>query len=299
MKICEVSEMVNFLDLPWEDVICRRILNCLSVKEICSLQFVSKPFVVLVETYFRVCRQIDFSSCGRQANFTAKNFETLASQCESLRTLNLNGCKRWLHDKLLIPVLQTNACLNKIDLTGCLDLTDSVMKVLALNCKFIKELILAECCWLTSHGLLVVGLECSNLSLLILRSCWNVDNESLSTVVKNNKSLVYIDIASCYSINGNTVSLMAKNCNNLKHINIRGCWRVGDDAVFNIKEYCKHLQTLMVNDCRDITEKSLAPLRQVGVNIDVLKPPEYQRPIFPIDYVEKRHFREAFLNLQV
>ena len=289
--------MVTFLDLPWEDVVCKRIFTYLSVSEICLLKFVSRQYLDLVETYFKVCRELDLSSCGRKSVFTAANFASIASTCESLRELNLSGCKRWLDDRLLIPVLEGNMSLNKIDLTGSLDVTDEAIKVLALNCKVLQELVLTECRWLTSDALLVVGLECMHLKVLVLRGCWNIDNESLSTVVRNNTSMVFIDIGSCYSINGATVSLMAKHCIRLKHINISGCWRVGNDSIFTIGEYCKKLQMLMVKDCRGVNERSLSPLRRIGVSIDVPKPPEYLRPLVPMD--AGMYFREPYLNLQV
>lgn len=293
------GNMVTLLDLPWEDVVCKRILNRLSVTEICTLKIVSKQFLELVETYFRVCRELDLSICGRKSNFAAKHFESLANECESLRGLTLNGCKRWLHDKILIPVVEGNLGLRKIDLSGCLDVTDLSVKILVLNCKFMQEIILAECRWLTSDGLLVVGLECSYLKVLVLRGCWNVDNESLSAVLRNNASMELIDIGSCYSINGATITDMAKFCTDLKHIDISGCWRVGNDAIFAVREYCKAVKTLMVKDCRGICEKSLGPLRRMGVKIDVPKPPEYQRPILPFDYRDVYRMREPFLNLQV
>ena len=290
--------MITFLDLPWEDVICRRIFSYLSVSEICRLRFVSQQYLLLVETYFMVCRVLDLSSCGRKSSFTASSFESLTNSCETLREVKLSGCKRWLNDRLLIPVLESNVCLSSIDLTGSLDVTDESIKVLAVNCRFLQELVLAECRWLTSNALLVVGLECMYLKVLVLRGCWNIDNESLSTVVQNNKSLVVIDVGSCYSINGVTVSIMAKHCPELRHIDLCGCWRVDNDAIFTIKEYCKDLQSLMIKDCRDVNEKSLGILRATGVAIDVPKPPEYLRPLVPMD-IGGMYVREPFLNLQV
>ena len=261
------------------------------------LKFVSKQCLELVDTYFKVCRELDLSSCGKKSTFTAANFRLLSNVCESLRKLNLNGCKRWLDDRLLIPVLESNVCLSRVDFSGSLDVTDEAVKVLALNCRFLQELVLAECRWLTSQALLIVGLECIHLKKLVLRGCWNVDNESLSAVVKNNRSMAVIDIGSCYSISGATVSIMAKHCSSLKHINLTGCWRVDNDAIFTLREYCKELQNLMVKDCRDVNERSLGPLRKSGVIIDVPKPPEYLRPLVPMDVGV--YIREPFLNLQV
>ena len=289
--------MTNFLDLPWDDVICKRILSYLSTSDIGKLQFVSKEFLHLIETYFRVSRVLNLSYCGRRPNFTATNFNSLTNGSESLRDLNLNGCKRWLNDKVLIPVLESNICLSKLDLSGSLDVTDAAIKVLALNCKFLQEIVLAECRWLTSDALLIMGLECSYLKVLVLKGCWNIDNESLAAAIRSNKSLVHIDIGSCYSINGATVSIMAKHCTNLIHLDISGCWRVGDDAIFAVKEYCKALHTLKVKDCRDVNERSLEPLRRKGVKIDVPKPPEYQRALVPIEFAW--HIKEPFLNLQI
>ena len=291
--------MAEFLDLPWEEVICRRIFVHLPVAAIRRLQIVNKSFAILIETFFRLCHVLDLRTSGKRSKFTGKSFISLTNQCESLRELHLSGCKRWLQDKLLIPVLSSNLMLKKFDISGCLDVTGSSIKTLALNCKYLQELNLSECRWLTSEALLVVGLECSKLKVLILSGCWNINNESVTTVFRNNTSLERIDIASCYGINGTTISEMAKSCKNLMYLDIRGCWRVGNDAIKTVREYCKYLRILSIKDCRDISEASLALLRLQGVEIDVQRPPVFQRHLAPIGYGEMIIAGENVLNLQV
>ena len=57
-------------------------------------------------------------------------------------------------------------------------------------------------------------------------------------------------------------------CRCLASLDIRGCWRCSDQGLALVGEYCPGLARLAVTDCRDVTEASLARLRQQGVVVD-------------------------------
>lgn len=274
----EFCSTTCLLDLPWEDILCRKILPFLSTWEVCRLKLVNKNYQLLSETYFRLCHVIDLSQSGAKSFFSGQCFEEITKHSESLRELNLKTCKKWLQDKLLIPVVQRNTGLRHVDISGCLDVTNDAVRAIALSCKALKTLRLQECRWLSSDALKMIGVECHNLHALVLTGCWNINNDSVRTVFMNNKSLNHVDIGDCYGIDGITISYLAKNCRKISYLGIKGCWRVKNEEIRLVAEYCKGLKELKVKDCRDVTEASLAILRVHGITIDVPKPVYQHRP---------------------
>eukprot|EP00794_Sanderia_malayensis_P012325 gene12325-13598_t len=260
---------VHLLDLPTEDVLCKKILVYLTISEICRLKLVSKYSKHVSEVYFQICHSIDLSIHGSNGNFTGENFELITKDSQCLRELNLRRCKNWLQNKHLIPVLTRNLSLRQIDISSCLDVTNEAIKTIALNCRDIEVLIMQECRWLSPDALELIGKNCKSLKTLNLIGCWNISNESLCGVFESNRLLNHIDIGGCYGIDGETIKFMAKNCTRLKYVGIQGCWRVKNDAIFLLREYCKGMEELKVKDCAYITEGSLAMLRAHGVKIDV------------------------------
>ena len=293
----EDSVGVDFLDLPWIDILCNRILCFLSTEQIGRLQLVSKSFQELCLTYFRHCQIIDLTGSGRLSRFSGQAFCKLTDGNESLRVLNLKNCKRWVKDDILIPVLKRNSFLQVIDISGCLDVTNNSIVTLSTSCQGLMELHLSECRWLSSAALTQIGFNCHYLVKLTLRGCWNIDDVSLCTIVASNPNLHELDISDCYSITDIAVYDLAKCCRDLRYIGLKGCWRVHDGAIRLIGEYCSYLEKLDVKDCRDITDASLARLRARGVMIDV-----EERRYLPREY---EHLQQLLarplpiLNLQI
>ncbi len=293
------SSTVHFLDLPFEDVVCRKILIFLPVSDICKLKLVSKDMKHLSETYFQICRVIDLSIPGVNSRFTGEHFEIITRESQCLRELNLRMCKKWVHNKYLIPVINRNQCLRKIDISGCLDVTNEAITEIATSCNELEVLALKECRWLSSDALEMLGKECKSLKTLNLNGCWNISNQSLCTVLRNNQSLKNIDIGSCYGIEGDTVGIIAKNCIGIEYLNIKGCWRVKNDAIFLMREYSKSLKELKVEGCTSVTEASLSMLRARGVKIDVKKPVDYRRPAIALGFEGLIPARPLPLYLQI
>ncbi len=131
-------DQATFEDLPVEDVICRKIFICLPISEICKLKIVSKYFKTLSETFFQICHALDFSLPGSNNRFNGEHFESITCYSECLRELNLRMCKKWLQNKILIPVLARNPMLKTIDISGCLDVTNEAVKFLAVSCKTLE-----------------------------------------------------------------------------------------------------------------------------------------------------------------
>ncbi len=62
----------------------------------------------------------------------------MTSNMESLRVLNVSGCKV-LTDDIVRPVLAANRLLHTVDLSECHHLTSAMLQALALNCKRLER----------------------------------------------------------------------------------------------------------------------------------------------------------------
>ncbi|XP_052069535.1 F-box/LRR-repeat protein 15-like [Mytilus californianus] len=266
------TEVIGLFHLPWEDIIFRYIMPCLPLPTQFKLRIVSKDCKELVGAYFRSCKTCNI--CRVVGQITAKSFVILTEDNTSFTSLVLRNAQNWLTDGLLLPVLEHNSKLQKIDLTHCSSISNSCLHTISIKCSQLTTLSLRECHWVSEAGITVVLMNCPNLKQLDLTGCWLLNDDTVMLIAQVCKNLKFLSIAKIYGVTDFALNVLAKTALSLQHLNVQGCWRLTNSSIIILGEYGKCLEALQVRDCRDITEASLARLRTRGIKIDVRPPPE-------------------------
>ena len=171
----------TYLSLPWEHVIYRYVMPCLSLKEIFQQRLVCRQFKEMVDRYFTLTFVIDISRVpGRM---TATAFSIMVDNNRCLRYLTLRNAKDWLSDQLILPVFENNPHLQKVDLTNCSSLTEASLTAVAIQCPHLQILILRDCHWVSPVGLSMVTLCLTGLEHLDLTGCWDLKDEAIISLV--------------------------------------------------------------------------------------------------------------------
>lgn len=273
---------VDFLDLPWEDVVFSHIFKYLKISQIFNCRRVSKTFKKLCQNYFDSCRILNCSELGSRGKTVlvpAKAFKLMVQNNTSLQQLTLKGCKDTVNDGIIVDVLRRSPRLLSLDLSGLLHLTNLVLFVIAENCQNLKKISLAGCRWVSTDGIIRLSLCCTSLEYIDISGCWEITDYCVTSLASFCNNLKFISVSGCYGITDNGLRAISRSCPFLMHLGVSGCWRVSDDAIRAIGEYCSELKSLQVKDCRDVTEASLARLRLREIEIDVMKPPTHGMPL--------------------
>nr|XP_057917035.1 F-box/LRR-repeat protein 15 isoform X2 [Doryrhamphus excisus] len=267
----EKTRTCRLLDLPWEDVLVVHILSCLPLRQLISLQRVSKHFRTLIQLYFAKCRSFD----PVQLSIPKEAFSVMLKDNKVLQKLSLQSCSHWLTDDELLPVLSQNQRLVSVDMTECVRLTRRSLVALSLTrCLHLQHLTLSQCSFVDGLSLRSLADYCGALRSVDLTGCCQLKDDAICYLAKKCAKLTFLSLAVNENITDESVEEVAKNCRSLEHLDLNCCLRVRNQSIRTLGEYCPKLQSLKVKHCHQVTESSLEPLRKRNVRIDVQPPPE-------------------------
>ncbi|XP_028824775.1 F-box/LRR-repeat protein 15 isoform X2 [Denticeps clupeoides] len=259
----------HLLDLPWEDVLISHVFCYLPIRQLVSLQRVSKQFCSLVQAYLSNCRTFD-KQVG--PHIPKEAFCSILKDNKVVQNLSVHNCCDWITDTELLPVIGQNQHLQRVDLQGCVRLSRHTLVALSLSCPQLQELGLAHCEWVDSLSLRSLADHCGGLRAINLTACRQLKDEAICYLARKCVALRSLSVAVNANITGESVEEVAKNCRELEHLDLTGCLRVQNDAIRTVAEYCPKLCSLKVNHCHNVTETSLGLLRKRNVEIDVEPP---------------------------
>jgi hypothetical protein len=108
-----------------------------------------------------------------------------------LEYLDLSGCSQ-TNDNLIKSIAPDLTKLYSLSLSGCIQLTDESVVEIAMNCPLLRELNLSECRLLTDDVIFAFSENCTKLTHVDLTGCPRITNESVCDLVMNNQSLLYL-----------------------------------------------------------------------------------------------------------
>ncbi|XP_065264616.1 F-box/LRR-repeat protein 15 [Emys orbicularis] len=260
----------HLLDLPWEDILVPHILCHLPLRQLLSLQRVSKSFQTLIQLYLANMRCFDSSQVGPHLPKAA--FCNLLKDNEVLQQLALQNCSDWLTDKELLPVIGQNHHLQEIQLSSCLQLSRHALVAISLSCPHVRGLSLAHCEWVDSLSLRSLADHCKGLESLDLTACRQLKDEAICYLAQKCSRLKSLSLAVNANVGDTAVEEIAKCCPELEHLDLTGCLRVKNESIRVLAEYCTKLRSLKVKHCHKVAESSLSVLRGRGVELDVELP---------------------------
>ena len=265
-EYCEKNNL-NFLGLPWQDVIFSHIFPYLSLSDISRCRRISKMFNDLCISFFKCCHRLD---CSLVANrITERAFSRITRESSHLQILILENCKSAIQDETLMELLQRNSQLTYLSLNGCNGLSNKCLRNVGQNCPKLNKIYLRECRWVSLDGIINIVQSCKELRVVDLSGCWEVNDECLTVLAKSCPSISQLAVNGCYGVTDLTLHVISHHLSKLSSLELNGCWRITNHAIQLIGEHCHGLRYLKVKDCRDITEATLARLRVKGVDINV------------------------------
>uniref|UniRef100_A0A8D0HGC6 F-box/LRR-repeat protein 15 n=1 Tax=Sphenodon punctatus TaxID=8508 RepID=A0A8D0HGC6_SPHPU len=282
----------HLLELPWEDVLVPHVLCYLPLRQLLSLQRVSKAFQALIQLYLTNMRCLDLGQA--ELPIPQDAFRNLVKDNEVLQRLALQNCSDWLEDQDLIPVIGQNHHLQQIELSGCVQLTRQALVAIALSCPQLRCLSLAHCEWVDGLSLRSLADRCKALEGLDLTACRQLKDEAICYLAHKCSRLKSLSLAVNANVGDAAVEEIAKSCPELEQLDLTGCLRVKNDSIRVLAEYCPKLRSLKVKHCHNVAESSLSILRGRGVELDVEQP--LQRALVLLQDVVGL---APFINLQI
>ena len=175
--------------VPWEDILCKKILCYLNLKEAYRIRRVSKQCYELSELYLlKYCRKMDFALIGKRLRFTSDVFNRIVKDKQNIVTLNLSDCCGWIRDENVHPVLTSNYfSLTTLSTRNC-KLSEGSFLALEMLVN-LTCLDLSHCRDLPNDAVLALAGKVSTLILLNLSHCWCVQDNAIAAIAVHNADL--------------------------------------------------------------------------------------------------------------
>lgn len=262
---------LQFFDLPWNDILIKKIMVYVLPHDWLNLRIVSKRAYHLVSDYLSRIRYLDLSTCNR---FPKALWKEITNNCKFIKVLKLPNSP-WFDDESVKEIFQNNPNLGHLDLTDCSHLKNGSLQPLVINCKKLENLVLKNCVWVTNGAMEVLAFHSyMKIKYVDFTGCCGISEASIILFIARQPKLLSISLADLTNVTDRAMECLAQNCPMLQHLDISRCSRVTDTGVMLIGKYCPRLESLKVNGCRDISERSLSKLR-TRIKIDKKQIPQY------------------------
>jgi len=134
--------------LPWEDVLFASILPHLEPDDWLALSCTCKAFNKMVKEFTKQNKRLVF----QPESGSAQIFKQLTRHSVSLRVAAFPFCT-WLTDELLQPVVENNLLLERLDISGCNSLTDTLLLRVSVCLTRLTHLTLSHCPWVSGASI--------------------------------------------------------------------------------------------------------------------------------------------------
>lgn len=226
----EVSRSI--VDLPYEDIIVRRILPLLSIEDLLNLKLVSVLFNRLTVHYLRGLKRLDLSESN------------------------------WLTSgKVKFMLAVSHKHLKQLDLSHNLSLNNRFLSryLIVYRLYQIRQIKLNQCHWIDAQSFTVLLLLYGKqLDCLECAGCWSLNDELIGLLTLACPALTSLDLSAIYSLTDRSLLCIAHRCHNLRTLNLTGCWKLSLVGIcWLIGRSVSHLIDLQVDQSHSNTLKCL------------------------------------------
>lgn len=159
----------------------------------------------------KLCPQLQHVELIGLYGITDASMLPLLETCEGLVKMNLSGCLNLTDETISTMVRLHGETMEVLNLDGCRKITDASLVAIADTCLLLNELDVSKCA-ITDAGLAVLSSsEQINLQVLSLSGCSEVSNKSLPFLERLGESLVGLNLKNCHSISNGTVGMIVEN----------------------------------------------------------------------------------------
>ncbi|XP_070535426.1 F-box/LRR-repeat protein 7-like isoform X2 [Ptychodera flava] len=202
-----------------------------------------------------------------------------------------------------------NVCLTvqKIVLSGCEQLTDRGLFVIAKRCPELQKLELSGCAYISNEALFEVISRCPHLDYLDISGCHQITCIDLSLEASLNVcplhgkriQIRHLDMTDCYGLEDAGLKIIASNCTDLVNLYLRRCVRVTDLGVQFVASYCTMLRELSVSDCYRITDYALRDIARSNPRLRYLSVAKCDLVTdIGVRYIAKYCYKIRYLNVR-
>ncbi|KAI3644489.1 hypothetical protein MP228_010653 [Amoeboaphelidium protococcarum] len=169
----------------------------------------------------------------------------------------------------LCPLLMQMKYLRCINLKGCKQVGDSVLRTIATYCPHIERLRLAGT-KITDYGLMWISQSAiTNLQYLDLNCCNGISDQGIIAVVQSQSELRWIDLTrqnkhkSAALVTDASIMAVAQNCPRMELLDLSYCSQITDAPLIAITEQCNRLKSLSLKGLNFITAESVFALGEL------------------------------------
>ena len=122
--------------------------------------------------------------------------------CHSIRRINLRGCVR-LTDHAVHSMGANCHMLCHVNLSGCTSVSDSALLSLSNTCSHLESLDISRDSIpykITDVGLLALGERCHHLERIVLTGCTNITDNGLAWLAEGCANLIHVDLGGLHRI---------------------------------------------------------------------------------------------------
>jgi hypothetical protein len=176
----------------------------------------------------------------------------------SLTTLNISRCNEFIANSLL--ELGSLANLTQLNVGGCVNMTDSVLKAILERLRFLTRLEVASCSQLTAGICPIIARYCPQLRLLDLESCVGIDQPKFNELGYSCQELNELRLSRICLKNPSAMkTLFRGSLSSLRIVKLKECM-LGDDS---LREIAHHSPSLMELDLSDNPEISTSAVKHL------------------------------------
>eukprot|EP00455_Lapot_gusevi_P001093 TRINITY_DN10439_c0_g1_i6.p1 TRINITY_DN10439_c0_g1~~TRINITY_DN10439_c0_g1_i6.p1 ORF type:complete len:619 (+),score=109.59 TRINITY_DN10439_c0_g1_i6:92-1948(+) len=206
----------------------------------------------------------------------------LSTHGKSLR--NLNVASTQASDDGMLPFLQKcGAHLKCLNLRKCLNMSSSVICMMAQHCAQLEELVLPPCrlpafsgVMKTLKRLLVHGNGWPELFNLEIASNEPLElGGMLCQIAQRSFRLKSVKLEMCVDLYDDDLTTLSQ-CRALQHLSLNRCHEVGDQGIITIAQHCRGLQVLEIigGSAASLTDSAVLSLAENCAMLRVLELPD-------------------------
>jgi EIN3-binding F-box protein len=159
----------------------------------------------------KLCPQLQNVELSGLQGVTDAGFLPVLENCEAgLVKVNLSGCVN-LSDKVVSVMTEQHGwTLEVLNLDGCRRITDASLVAIAENCFLLSDLDVSKCATTDSGIAAVARSNQLNLQVLSMSGCSMISDKSLLALIKLGRTLLGLNLQHCNAISSSTVDVLVE-----------------------------------------------------------------------------------------
>lgn len=189
-----------------------------------------------------------FALWGNQKAFNAASMKTLAMSCNKIDKIALTHTT--IDDATLVTLVQ-HCKISRIEINGCLNVTDAWMPQLSANCHEQLTHFVAEQVKVTDDGCLELS-KCQKLEYLNLSSVERVTNAGLLSILTNCKNINVLRLKQCKWVTNETLAIIAEHGHNIRELDLSSNELITAAGILDLVTKSQRLHRLFALNCLNL-----------------------------------------------